>query len=174
MPLYIVYATCTCTYVYTAFKVNLIVLFRGTDCSRTATAFPIWCRSKPRVEATKQLAIRLSALSIRSPGDIHGGAKGFGPGEIRTHMHISSFGTLHSDASITITVSRWTAAHSFRRWENRYVYPTVPKKPFGYIDRIDVENVSNSLEILYVSLIYPRLGFLLQDAISFVKITILA
>lgn len=69
---------------------NLIVLFRGTDCSRTTTVFPIWCRSKPRVEATKQLAIRLSALSIRLLG-VYTVARKDSDREkyIRTYIHIS-------------------------------------------------------------------------------------
>lgn len=123
---------------YIPFKVNLIVLFRGADCSRTATVFPIWCRSKPRVEATKQLAIRLSALSIRLPGVYTVARKDSDREKYeRIHTHLFRDGTLHSDASITITVSRWTHCALLSKTGNRYVYPTVPKKPFGYIDRID-------------------------------------
>lgn len=121
---------------------NLIVLFHGTECSRTAMVFPIWCHSKPRVEATKQLAIRLSALPIRSLG-IYTVAQKDSDREKYEHTHTSlSRQDFAFRCVVTIAVSRWTAAHSFRRPGNRYVYPTVPKKPFGYIDRTDVENVS--------------------------------
>lgn len=166
--------TCICTYVYTALRVNLIVLFRGTDCSRAATVFPIWCRSKPRLEATKkQLAIRLSALSIRSSGVYTVARKDSDRKKYEhTYTPLSRRDSVFR-CVVTITVSRWTAAHSFRRPGNRYVCPTTLRRSPSDISIAQTWRTFRLSRDLHVSLIYPRLEFSPQDAISFVKIMIL-
>lgn len=74
---------------------------------------------------------------------IHGGAKGFGPREIRTHTYtpLSRWNPAFR-CVVTITVSRWTAAHSFRRPGNRYMYIPQPFERVLRIYRTGVENVS--------------------------------
>ncbi|EGI66372.1 hypothetical protein G5I_05181 [Acromyrmex echinatior] len=192
-------ATCICTYVYTRRSEShspdsCLAGFADLG-RRLEKAAPRYFQFRavvsPRLRATKQLAIRLDGTfstfnshgETGSPvllaGRIHTvTGKDAGDGEMDTPFLSSPLSSRIERVRIQMRCNDHDIQESCctlcpllgpRRGLGITVFPTV-RKPFGYIDREDAQNVSTLQRFARSSYLSSSLGFSPQDAISFVEV----